>query len=286
MTSSQILFLSDLDHNLFQSLRVDPQGMHPMTAKKDGKTHCYANDAQKTLLDLMTKNAFCVAVTARNPDQMMRVVGWNTAQQHDVALTDLGLTMLLREDKGEWRAVPEWSDQYLRIARGKMLGLQVDFAQFKDTISARFGDQASTLSLNMTYCHEAPEVPYYFVMQGSSQSPDATEIRSVCEQFLGECQGDYSYHESENTFAFWPTYVSKEMAVQRLMDCFDHGLNDDGFEKARREKGKSKLILSSGDSISDLGFMKAAHFWMAPSISQISSAVERSEILTPADYKD
>lgn len=289
---STILFLSDLDHNLFQSKRVDAEGVHPMTVNKDGMAHCFATPAQKALLGLMTQNAFCVAVTARNPDQMMRVTGWETRQRHDLALTDLGMTLLHRVDKGEWEPVSLWSEPYLREAKAIMHGVQVDFAQLSDDLQAHWADDENgkrPIKLKMVYCHEDPEVPYYFVMQVEKPYVHAirpSDVRAIAKVFLSECQGDYFYHESENTYAFWPTYVSKYKAVQRLMEWLEEGVDDARIEQARLEKGRHDLVLSSGDSLSDMSFMKAAHFWMAPTISQISAAVEHHEVLSPADYEE
>lgn len=289
---SQILFLSDLDHNLFQSKRVDAEGIHPMTVNKEGEAHCFATPAQKALLSLMAKNAFCIAVTARNPAQMMRVTGWETQQQHDLALTDLGMTLLYRVDKGEWQTISLWSEPYLREAKAIMHGIQVDFAQLSDDLMANWPDDENgkrPIKLKMVYCHEAPEVPFYFVIQVEKQHQHrigASDVRAVAKVFLSECQGDYFYHESENTYAFWPTYVSKYKAVQRLLNWLEDEVEDERVEMARREKGRHELIMSSGDSLSDLSFMKSAHFWMAPTVSQISAAIERHEVLSPADYEE
>lgn len=289
---SKILFLTDLDHNLFQSLRVDCDGIHPMTVNKEGKNHCYATTAQKTLFELFAKNAFCVSVTARSPDQMMRVTGWETMQSNDLALTDLGMTLLHRKDKGEWSSVPEWSAEYIGIAKGKSTGVEVDFAQLRDSLVDRFGTAFGTdnpnIKLTLNMCHESPETPYYFIVTlkcVDDECPTTEDMRHACERFLDECQGDYFYHESENTFAFWPTYVTKESAVQRLIECFGVDIGSKVFSDACDEKGVIDLIISSGDSISDLGFMNAAHFWMAPSVSQISSTIGVGGILTPSNYK-
>lgn len=285
----KILFLADLDHNLFQSHRVDPSAIHPMTVDKSGKSHCFATDAQKTLLSLFTENAFCVSVTARNPDQMMRVTGWSTSQSNDLALTDLGMTLLHRKDKGQWSPVPEWSNEYLNMAKGKSIGVQVDYSQLKDALANEFGESNSSISTHMTMCFESPETPYYFLIkveQGLCDSPSSMEMREACDKFLKECQGDYFYHESEGVFAFWPTYISKEIAVQRLLESFGQDLGSKALNDASYEKGKIDLIVSSGDSLSDLGFMNAAHFWMTPSISQISSSIGINSVLTPLDYKD
>ncbi len=288
---SQILFLSDLDHNLFQSKRVDADGVHPMTVNKDNVAHCFATPAQAALLNLMTENAFCVAVTARNPSQMMRVTGWNTRQRHDLALTDLGMTLLYRVDKGEWEPVSLWSEPYLREAKARMHGIQVDFAQLRDDLLANWsadGEGKLPVKLNMVYCHEAPDVPYYFVLQVEKKHQHVispADVRGLAKTFLDECQGDYFYHESDNTFAFWPTYVSKYKAVQRLLEWFEDEIDDSRLEQARREKGQHDLVMTSGDSLSDMAFMKTGHFWMAPTFSQISNAVERHEVLSPADYE-
>lgn len=280
---SPILFLTDLDHNLFQSLRVDSEGLYPMTVNKTGKPHCYATKAQLALMQLMMRNAFCVAVTARTPEQMMRVTGWSTNQEHNLALTDLGMTMLYRHKMGEWQIIEEWSEPYLAKARSLSLGLQVDFDQFQKTLNDHLSEYEGRLSYNLNFCHEDMDVPFYFLAQQTEKNTECQipvdVVRAACKQFLDECQGEYFYHESEGTFAMWPSYVSKFLAVERLMSAFDEGMEDERFELAREEKGRTDLVLASGDSMSDLPFMQMAHFWLAPGLSQISTMLMPDQVM-------
>lgn len=274
----KILFLADLDHNLFQSKRVNSQGTKPMTVNKDGEAHCFATQAQQTLLDLMTSNAYCIPVTARTPAQMMRVTGWHVSHDYQLALCDLGMTLLYRHGSGPWEPIEAWSSELLETAADKARSLENDFSQFQvDLVVDLCPSTPKRLKFVMNTCFENADVPFYFLAQQANKSEEGRInpelIRKVCGRFMDQRPGRYFYHESDGTHALWPTYIGKGQAVSRLMTLLENGMDDPRFEAFRAEMGSIDLVLASGDSLSDLPFMQAADYWMAPSKSQISSLV-------------
>lgn len=273
-----ILFLADLDHNLFQSLRVDPDGVYPMTVNKNGEPHCYATVQQAALFDLMSEGSFCVAITARTAEQMQRVTGWSTKQMHDLVLCDLGMTLLYRFDNGPWSEIEAWSSGYLESARQVSQVASVDFDQFKTGLQAYLNtDEKPVLSCSMNNCYQSDDVPFYFLAtmkdkNGGSEAQTAA-VRHFCQAFMDARPGRYFYHESEGTFSLWPTYVGKELAASRLIEAFHQGFDDDRFMAAKAEMGSIDLIITSGDSLSDMPFMHKGDFWLSPTRSQITDLV-------------
>jgi len=261
---SRILFLSDLDHTLFQSHRLDKTGDHPMTRKRDGSSHCFANRAQKALLDMMMTNAFCMAVTARNIDQMRRVCGWDTQQKHDLALTNLGMTLMYRCENGEWEIVESWSDPYLLEARKRAKTVTGD----ANTYISLLEKYEKGWEMKLVYCDQDESVPYYveFVQKDKDQrplNPDAVREEASC------LQGSYLVNIDDNKISLWPTYVSKKTAVKRLLSLLECGSEDPRLNAVTEEIGDVDLVLSAGDSVSDLGFMQVADFMLVPRQSQI-----------------
>jgi len=278
-----VLFLSDLDHCLFQSKRVDPNGKHPMTVKVDGTPHCFASDAQATLFSMVANRAFSIAVTARTPDQMRRAIGWKPEHKHQLALVNHGATLLYREDVGQdWSEIRVWGEPYIDQARKAHLMLMDDVNKLNAGLRNFFHLPAGS-RLELTANKLAGDVPFYFSLQlkdaGIHGNEDAmASIReSRTMRTIVESMGQrYVHHLNDTTIGFWPTYVGKKIAVKRLIEALKSGLDDENFEKARAQLTGIALTLTAGDSHSDLPFMLEGDFMLTPTHSPIARSADKT----------
>lgn len=71
-------------------------------------------------------------------------------------------------------------------------------------------------------------------------------VQLQLEPVLQTLQGTYIQHQNDYTLAFWPTYVSKEKAAQRLISALKTGIGDARFDQAAHEIGEIALILTAG----------------------------------------
>jgi len=277
-----VLFLSDLDHCLFQSKRVDPNGKHPMTVKADGTPHCFASDAQKTLFNMVAHRAVSVAVTARTPDQMKRAIGWQPGHEHQLALVNHGATLLYRENTDrEWLEIKVWSEIYVAQARQGQEALLGDVEAVKEGLSRLHLPFGSRLAVSVNTLSE--DVPFYFSLQLKDAGLYGTEetmrrIRDSREMFwiVEKLRQPYVHHLNDTTMGFWPTYVGKRAAVNRLIQALRDGLGDEHFEKARAQIPDIALTLTAGDSHSDLPFMLEGDFMLTPTHSPIARGAQQT----------
>lgn len=272
-----VLFLSDLDNCLFQSLRANDSGIHPMTFKASGEAHCFATDAQNTLFNLLKPRAFCVAVTARTPQQMQRTTGWAPEHANQLALTDHGATLLYRnvEDSLIWTELNAWSDAYHEAAKVCEDPLERDKDLLEKHLPQLLIPAHASAKLDLSYSFGGA-VPFYLTLQIKGLKRE--EIGSVMdlmkiqlEPVLQRLEGNYLLHLNDYTLAFWPTYVTKEKAALRLIEALKTGIGDDRFDKAAAEAGPIALKLTAGDSHSDVPFMRLGDFMLTPAVSPIAA---------------
>lgn len=285
-----VLFLSDLDHCLFQSKRVDPRGAHPMTIKKDGAAHCFATDAQTALLSLLAPRSIWVAVTARTPEQMARTTGWRPEHNHQLALVNHGATLLYRTDcEGSWEEISVWGEQYIAQALSREKDLLWDVQLLRDRLAMLVTPAGSQLDLSINPL--VGKTPLYFSLQiKKAPGLDAdTVMRTLREsqEFRSVISGmrlNYVHHHNDNTLGFWPSYVGKRKAVDRLLAAFKSGLNDHRFMRACSEVGKISLTLTAGDSHSDVPFMSLGDFMLTPTGSPIARGALNTSTLELNPY--
>ncbi|MBD8614817.1 MULTISPECIES: hypothetical protein [Pseudomonas] len=277
-----VLFLSDLDHCLFQSKRVEPNGKHPMTVKADGTPHCFATDAQATLFSMIANRAMCVAVTARTPDQMQRAIGWKPDHPHQLALVNHGATLLYREDtEYDWREIKAWSEIYVTQAREGEQALLADVDALKKGLAHLPLPVGSHMAVSVNTL--ADNVPFYFNLQLKDARHYGTEetMRRIRESremswIVENLEHRYVHHLNDTTMGFWPAYVGKRGAVTRLVEALRDGLDDVDFERARAQIPLVALTLTAGDSHSDLPFMLEGDFMLTPTHSPIARGAQQT----------
>jgi hypothetical protein len=284
------LFLSDLDNCLFQSHRVNPKGVVPMTFKATGEPHCFATVAQQILFDTLKPRALCVAITARTPDQMSRTRGWNPEHRHQLALTDHGATMLYRdiESQAGWTEISAWALAYRSQAVEAAVHLEHDEDRLRVALRDLIVPEHTSAKLSMSHSFEA-KVPFYLTLQIKGLTSAETEqvmasVRQQLAPLLDRLQGTYIQHQNDYTLAFWPTYVNKRKAAERLIGLLkspidDPVMQDERFAHAIAEMGPTiGLVLTAGDSHSDIPFMMLGDFMLTPVASPIATkALEHAE---------
>lgn len=276
-----VLFLSDLDHCLFQSKRVNPEGAHPMTVKGDGTPHCFSTPAQAALFSMVASRAFCVAITARTVDQMSRTIGWLPEHDHQLALVNHGATLLYRPDlHSQWVEIEAWSEQYVAMARDAKPALEADVESLRQGLGLLRLPINSRLVVSVNSLDA--DTPFYFNLQLKDAGEFGTEetmrrIRNSPEMFsiVERMQQGYVHHLNDTTIGFWPAYVGKQAAAARLIAALRDGLDDSRFEKARSQIPHIALTLTAGDSHSDVPFMLEGDFMLAPTKSPIAASARQ-----------
>jgi len=269
------VYYSDLDHTLFQSLKSDAAGIHPMTEDSKGAQQGYARPDQQHLFNLMTGNGYVIPVTARSHEQMERVTGWVTGREYDLALTDLGATLLVRDNNGDaqWHAVERWQDEYLSQVQANIRRLTKDYEQIESRL--RDADLLESIRIDMIQLGKL-HLPLYIVLSVTHDDPERVkELQQICRVRFAEpiarMAGAYVLHETADSVCLWPTFVSKGKAVKRLQQALVEGLGDSRFDRARDFLNiQNPVNVCIGDSITDLEFMQNGHFMMAPTQSPIA----------------
>ena len=276
---NRFLFLSDLDHTLFQSHRSDATGTLAMTVDAQGNSHGYARQDQQDLFAMMIEQGIVVPVTARSHQQMERVTGWITGQDYDLAITDLGANLLLRDNNGDglWHGIEAWSEPYAAIAKKRTPTLIRDYQLLTDTFlpQAEMADQVEVDLIRFGKW----DIPLYITLSLKGES--TALLHQVVERFakpLAKLSGIYTLHVSENVVCLWPDYVSKASAVTRLLDIAAQGSSDPQLNSALNYLNLTeRSIVTMGDSATDAEFMLLGHMMLTPTNSEIAGQVKAAQ---------
>lgn len=276
---NRFLFLSDLDHTLFQSHRADATGTLAMTVDAQGNPHGYARQDQQDMFAMMIEEGIVVPVTARSHQQMERVTGWVTGQDYDLAITDLGANLLLRDNNGDslWHAVESWSEPYVAIAKERTPRLVRDYQLLTETFLPQ-AEMSEQVEVDLIRFGKL-DIPLYITL---SLKGDAFGLlHEVVERFakpLAKLSGIYTLHVSENVVCLWPDYVSKASAVTRLLAIAAEGSSDTKFNLALNYLNLTeRSIVTMGDSATDAEFMLLGHMMLTPTNSEIAGQVKAAQ---------
>lgn len=247
MRNNRPLVFADLDDTLFQTARKMPAGAerHPATYDLRGEPNGYMSSTQKMFLDWLLTTADVVPVTARSVEAYSRVrlpFASGAICSHGGVI--LGQTGDVDRD---WRArmAETLSDFQTRLPHLSATTLSVG--------------QELGFSLRSWVVDEADLLHY--VVTKHNESDDAVLAKVCAEvQARGLLEGMH-LHGNGNNLAFLPNGLAKRFAVEEWLrrDRVIHG---------------ERLVMGLGDSITDLGFMKACHFWGTPARSQLAKAVD------------
>lgn len=270
--NNRFLYLSDLDHSLFQSLKSDDRGNTPMTVNQDGEPHGFAREDQKDLFEMMKRTGVIVPVTARSHQQMERVSGWQTGQDYDLAITDIGATLLMRDNQGDgqWHAIDKWHEQYLDEISLRTPTLIRDYQMAKDTLLPEAG-LSDSVQVDLIALGKR-RLPLYFAFAVKGDNA-GDKVEYILERFakpIAKLSGIYHLHVTESLICLWPDFISKGQAVERFKEVLKTGLDDERLDRALTYLDLSdRTIITVGDNVTDVEFMKHGHFAMAPKNSDI-----------------
>lgn len=276
---NRFLFLSDLDHTLFQSQRADATGTLAMTVDAEGKPHGYARQDQQDLFAMMIEHGVVIPVTARSHQQMERVTGWITGQDYDLAITDLGANLLLRDNNGDglWHAVESWSEPYVQAANARTPTLVRDYQLLTETFLPH-SQLSEQIEVDLIRFGKL-DIPLYITL--SVKGEGETLLQEAVERFakpLAKLSGIYTLHVSENVVCLWPDYVSKASAVSRLIQLAVEGSSDIKLNLALNYLNlNERSIITMGDSATDAEFMLLGNMMLTPTKSEIASQVKAAQ---------
>lgn len=274
-SASPIVFFTDLDQTLFQSHASDPRGVLPMAVNVRGEDHGFARPDQKALFDQMIGSGVVIPVTARSHEQLERVTGFITGSAYDLALTDLGASLLVRDNNGDglWHAISAWTESYLPFVHPHIHRLTKDYEIIEAWVrNSELNGQVQIDLIQLGKLH----LPLYMVLtikgEEGSKAEDLAAVRHRFVEPIARATGKYQIHETEGQICLWPTFVSKGIAVERLKSALRDGLGDERFDRARDYLNLDSCVsMGVGDSTTDLEFMQHTDFMVVPKTSQISN---------------
>ncbi|MBF0317626.1 MAG: hypothetical protein HQL04_05565 [Nitrospirae bacterium] len=230
--SPQTMVFLDLDDTIFQTLRKNPQGIHPATGTS------FMTEAQRCFFDILLSAAdvMVVPVTARDATQYGRTFLSGHPRITVSALYYCGLitTHGLRDNR--WHnhmeslyrlLTPSIRDTYERVAR------LINSSSFK---LYNVDDYYVTLKHTNT-----SDGNYIEMLQGLVQ-----KLAYVVEG------GGYNIYHNDNNVSLVPTFLDKKHAIDYLVQRY-----------------QPRLTIGVGDGLSDLGFMTRCDYGIFPGRSQI-----------------
>lgn len=255
------LVITDLDNTLFQSHENDPSGLLPMSTDRDGKNHGYSRKDQSDLLSGLLSIGRIIPVTSRSHSQVERISGWKTGSDFDVAISDLGANLLYRKntenpDKDEWIAVKAWSDLYKNDIEKHNIKMIKDYKLIMGEIIPEAG-LSSEVRVDLIALGKAA-VPLYFSM--SVDPGSSVGIDYIMDRFatpISTLSGIYSLEKKGNTICFLPKFISKNKAVERLLEMIRDGVKDPDLRRIVKSlNAKESTVMTVGSDIADHEFMK------------------------------
>lgn len=244
--SKKILF-TDLDDTLFQSMKKCPNSdeLLPVAYLKDGTAHSFQTFEQANLLKSFMNDMIVIPVTARNIDAYKRVkIGFKHG-----AIVNFGGTIL--DPSGN--VVQAWRE----LVETRCL----EFAQTLYGVSKWTADQANLLAVNLHIRVIADNDCSFYVSIKSNEGneKDVNIIEPVLRNHLKSTE--LSVYRNGNNLVAMPNWLDKRHAVE--------------FMKSQLKNMYGSIVtIGMGDSLSDLGFMKACDYVLAPSTSQVMQTLK------------
>lgn len=284
------LFLTDLDHTLFQSKHDEPRGVFPFSHSVKGDPQGYSTPAQAEMWDAMRHTAFCVGVTSRTPEQAARVVGWNPLHEHQIMLADHGLTLMYRNiSKSEnWEIIEGWSSPYMDIAKLNAKDLEQDGSMLFFRIMESFPEIVTEFSTKLTFTSASgTQTKLFYSLRAGKLFDDALSgnrperlslLRDLIAEHMRSSIIPMRCYELEGTISFLPEWFSKKSSVERLIGLLKSpGSNlmlDTRFTDTLKSIGLPRLIVTAGNTTCDMGFIGLGHFMIIPIGSDISNTIQ------------
>ncbi len=255
-TPRAVVFV-DLDDTLFSTLRKTPAPVGPAVAhRRDGAPLSYMSSAQRALFALLSAAGMLVPTTGRNVEAYRRIALPFTGP----VICSFGGVILTADGIPE----PRWHALISAEAArhtDALLGLVEPVLRLGDRLGADVRARAIEDAGN----------PLYLSVKHNQD--DGAALARVANQVHPLVPPGWRVHHNDNNLAVMPPYLGKERAVA-------------WFRAELAPPGA--LAIGIGDSLSDLPFMAACDFAMAPSGSQVlaawrdaAMAADRSRPLPP-----
>lgn len=238
-----MVILADLDDTLFTTKVEDPHqpGYEAVTESPTGRVS-YINAQGRMLLNWIQQGNTLIPVTARCRDAFGRV----RLPFTDGAIIANG-AVILRPDGQEDQA---WSAYTRHLAVEAMPAMDAALSVL------------STIPGGKVTRHVHHGALYGITAKSDDRSRDAVHdyVEHAKTLLASYGLGDVVWtHTNSNFIALVPDGISKQAAVQRLLDA--------------RSDLRNRPLVGAGDSISDLEFMQMCDFLMIPRRSQNATAL-------------
>lgn len=237
-----VLF-TDLDDTLFQTARkmAEPSCATRLAADATNGHHSYMTRAQAALTAWLLDTTQVVPVTARSTEALARCripfTSWKVAANGAV---------ILRPDG---QPEPGWSDHISDLSTAFKAALEaLDDETLRRNSAGRFRH----------WIVREDGRPVYFCVKSNGEQAWLDSLEGPLRDLAGN---RFVYHRNGNNLSLTPQAISKHAAVAHLLDTCP-AFHD-------------RVLLSMGDSLTDLPFMGLASMMMMPPDSQIAAAIRR-----------
>lgn len=242
----QVICFVDIDDNLCHTTKkfrkyVGEESAvgQPCVSDPSGKVLSYRSAKQESFLNLLTAGSTVVPITGRSSKKYRQVqLGFS-----GYAIVSFGGIILEPDGYPE----PNWFSRIKSKSEAEAENLQALFQYIvnnrvselvEPTIISDFG-----LNLFLKVQHAASE---------------QSELDATAELIREIAPSNWTIHLNENQLCAYPEFLDKSLAARYYLE-----------ELA----GSYSLVLGSGDSLTDVGFMSVCDFMLAPTRSQIFDTV-------------
>lgn len=242
-----IYLLTDVDDTLMQTSGKMPEGSvrHPGAVDANGENLSYLSENQKTMYELFQKNSTVIPVTGRSSWAMDRV----KLPFDSYKVVSHGAIILDKDNN----PVNDWIQSIRSEVDSASAFMNDCFKICSDIIQER------QLEVKIRFL-EDHGVPVYLSFKGKRDSLVSLShidiLSGALEDFSVGQESTWRIHKNGRNMAFLPPYTCKRRACEWLIKHI--GIDPEG-----------DLILTAGDSTSDLAFMGIGNVMMIPASSQI-----------------
>lgn len=232
----------DLDDTLFQTQRKNLHADRLAAVDRNGNPLSFRCGRQEAFLDWLAKDAVVVPVTGRSVDAFLRV----TLPLGLPAICSFGGVILDADGKPE----PEW--------HGRITGAADETAAVMEGMLGTVANAAVGLGMDVRHriIHDAGLPLYISVKHNTGDGGAMARLAVAVSPAVPE---GWTLHLNGHNMALLPPFLGKAPAVAFFLERF--------------VAGEPVLTVGVGDSLTDVGFMELCDYAIAPTKSQIVSAL-------------
>lgn len=217
----------------------------PVVFDPSGKPLSFQSAAQKAMLDWLKSSANLVPVTGRSRQKYLQVnLGFS-----GYAIVSFGALILQPDGTPE----PGWFAIIAEAAAAQKDNIQAVFAGTK-AAAAGISEHLDVTIISDEGLDLLIKVQH---KQGNNE-----ELAALAAPLAALLPAGWTLHNNEGQLAAYPPFLGKEGACTYFLENL---------------AGKVDLVIGSGDSLTDVGFMGLCHVMLAPTQSQIFKTLLRNE---------